>query len=137
MTREERTELIEHLQYSRSIGADYLITDKDVDEIIKALEQEPCDDAISRQAVFEIQAKYAEHMGATKYWQMRDDIRALPPVRPQEQTGHWIDDTKYGGTECSKCGKWYPHATIAKSEIKFCSECGAKMVEPKEKSDKV
>ena len=53
MTREKRTELIRHLRYNRSIGADYLITDEDADEIIKALEQEPCDDAISRQAAIE------------------------------------------------------------------------------------
>lgn len=39
MTREERTKLIRHLKYNRSIGADYLITDEDTDEIIKALEQ--------------------------------------------------------------------------------------------------
>ena len=50
------------------------------------------------------------------------------------KTGHWIDDIKYGGTEYSECGKWYPHATIAKSEIKYCSECGARMVEPQERS---
>lgn len=54
MTREERTELIRHLKYNRSIGADYLITDKDADEIIKALEQEPCEDAISRQSVLDM-----------------------------------------------------------------------------------
>ena len=46
MTKEERTELIKHLKYNRSIGADYIITDKDVDEIIKALEQEPILDKI-------------------------------------------------------------------------------------------
>lgn len=50
---------------------------------IEALEQEPCTDAISRQAVLEIQEKYAEHIGATKFWQMRDDIKALQPVTPQ------------------------------------------------------
>lgn len=45
MTREEkRTRLIRHLKYNRSIGADYLITDEDADEIIEALEQEPCED---------------------------------------------------------------------------------------------
>ncbi len=54
--------------------------------------------------------------------------RIQPSVTPQEpRKGHWIDDTKYGGTECSECGKWYPHATIAKIEIKYCSECSAKM----------
>lgn len=41
MTREKRTKLIRHLRYNRSIGADYLITDEDADEIIKALEQQP------------------------------------------------------------------------------------------------
>lgn len=39
MTREERTKLIKHLKYNRSIGADYTITDNEADEIIKALEQ--------------------------------------------------------------------------------------------------
>ena len=46
MTREERTKLIRYLKYNRSIGADYLLTDKDIDEIIKALEQEPILDKI-------------------------------------------------------------------------------------------
>ena len=40
MTREERTRLINHLKYNRSIGADYLITDEDAVEIIKALKQQ-------------------------------------------------------------------------------------------------
>lgn len=46
------------------------------------------DDLISRQAVLEIQAKYAEHVGATKFWQMRDDIKALPSVTPKQT--RWI-----------------------------------------------
>ena len=41
MTREKKEKLIRHLKYNREIGADYLITDEDADEIIKALEQEP------------------------------------------------------------------------------------------------
>jgi len=65
---------------------------------ISSLEQEPSGDLISRQAVLEIQAKYAEHIGATNFWQMRDDIKALPSVK-QERTGHWIDDEF--GTKCS------------------------------------
>ena len=40
MTREERrTKLLRHLKFNRNVGADYLITDEDVDEIIEALEQ--------------------------------------------------------------------------------------------------
>ncbi len=30
MTREEETKLIEHLEYSRSIGADYILTDDEI-----------------------------------------------------------------------------------------------------------
>ena len=51
MTREKKEKLIRHLKYNLEIGADYLVTDEDVVEIIKALEQpckEPCDDVISR-----------------------------------------------------------------------------------------
>ena len=42
------------------------------------------EDAISRQAVLEIQEKYAEHMGVTRFWKMCDDIKALPSIKPQE-----------------------------------------------------
>ena len=57
MTREERTKLIRHLKYNRSIGADYLITDKDADEIIKALEQQPCEDCV-RELIREFDHKH-------------------------------------------------------------------------------
>ena len=40
MTREEKLELINHLKYEHSIGADYTISDKEVDEILKALEKQ-------------------------------------------------------------------------------------------------
>lgn len=46
MTREEKEKLIQHLRYNMEIGADYLITDEDAVEIIKALEQEPVIDKI-------------------------------------------------------------------------------------------
>lgn len=50
------------------------------EEMVKILEQEPCEDAISRQAVLEVQAKYAECMSATSFWKMRDEIREVAPV---------------------------------------------------------
>ena len=40
MTREE---LIHHIRYSIDIDADITLTNEDGEEIIKALEQEPCD----------------------------------------------------------------------------------------------
>lgn len=90
------------------------------------LEQKPCEDAISRQVVLDIQAKYAKHMGATKFWQMRDDIKTLPSVKPQERTGHWIEkDYLRSGIvySCSKCGSFVHEKT------NFCPDCGANMSE--------
>ena len=50
---------------------------------------------------------------------------AIKALEQEPKTGHWIETD--GGVECDKCGKWYPHAPIAKNVIKFCCECGAKM----------
>ena len=103
----------------------------EVEEIMLPLEQQPCEDAISREAVLEIQIKYAEHMGATKYWQMRDDIRALPSVTPTRPTGKWIADvdrwgdivTTVNGYRCSECN------TFNADKDNFCPNCGARMEE--------
>lgn len=49
------------------------------DMAVKALEQEPCDDCISRQAVLDLIADYDLSMG-----QVVKGIHALPSVTPQE-----------------------------------------------------
>ena len=56
---------------------------------IEALEQQPCEDAISRQAALNVVHKYFEH-----YLQLNDDIcldglRSLPSIEPKEKT-EWI-----------------------------------------------
>lgn len=85
------------------------------------------DDCISRQAVLEIQAKYAEHIGATKFWQMRDDIKALPPVTPQPKTGSWIDNNN-STISCNYCHTWF-NKDNRYSYMHYCPNCGAKMAE--------
>lgn len=50
---------------------------------IKALEQEPCDDAISRQTVNEIKELMTDINGDTVYAVRMSDIRQLPPVNSQ------------------------------------------------------
>lgn len=47
-------------------------------------EQEPCEDAISRQAVLNIIDSDWKYEGMEEY------INELPPVTPQPKTGHWI-----------------------------------------------
>lgn len=100
-----------------------------LDIAIKALEQQPCEDVISRQEALNVVHKYFEH-----YLQLNDDIcldglRSLPSVTPKEKTGktgHWIDDEF--GSKCSCCDI---HTHLDKFDrpmkFKYCSMCGAKM----------
>jgi rubrerythrin len=141
MTREEVIEYMNTLYMALAVFPNQQISLGNVDEMkesvsmaIKALEQELCEDAISRQAVLEIQTKYAEHIGATKFWQMRDDIKALPSVTPQPKIGRWIADvdrwgdivTTVNGYRCSECNAFNT------DKDNFCPNCGAKMLEPQE-----
>lgn len=87
MTREEREELIKHLEYDRSIGADYLITDTDADEIIKALEQEPCEDAVSRKDCINAIENTDCELSPQAWKEITNNIMSLSPATPTEK---WI-----------------------------------------------
>lgn len=105
------------------------------EEIIKALEQEPCEDTVSRQAVldalrtcFDTYCVYDENNGTDyiDYDEAIDEVLDLPSVTPKQKIGRWIDD------KCSVCGKgiedlisspeWYRN-----EEPKFCPYCGIKL----------
>lgn len=122
---------------------------------IKTLKQEPCEDAISRQAVIDItweEPSYTDAMNVLT--EVRDKVKELPPVNQfkpiccpsmgidcencpayEPKTGHWIDDGQYaeGHSEhacrCSKCGYTYIGYT---DKYKDCPNCGAKMAEGSE-----
>lgn len=99
-------------------------------EEIEALEQQPCEDVISRQAVLDVlKDKWNIFSDANDAIQESiDTIEALPSVTPQSKTGNWIDD------KCSVCGKgtedlissreWYRN-----EDPKFCPFCGVKIKE--------
>ena len=96
-------------------------------------EQQPCEDAVSREAVINIVKLRWDY-----YKNCIEAIEKLPSVT--RQTGEWIllDECANSGYYCSRCQKklvkegWSD--TVKK--IKFCPNCGAKMVEPQERSDK-
>lgn len=98
---------------------------------IEELEQEPCEETISKKAVLDVLAKYDNDMKSDVYNEIFDSIDKLPPVNP-DKTGHWIDDGQYaeGHSEhvyrCSECGKTYI-GYIGK--YKECPDCGAKVDE--------
>jgi hypothetical protein len=83
-----------------------------------ALEQEPCEDTISRRAVLD---RMQMRMSGKELYKAVYD---LPPVTPKQRTGHWQDTA--GLYFCSECDCGYARA------YQFCPNCGAKMVEPQE-----
>ena len=126
MTREEA---IEVLQQDIPCEQDTDVIES-LEMAIKALAQEPCEDAISRQAVLEtlddMDNVLDEDRTIENYKELLKECYAvLPPVNPQPKTGHWIIKEN-GRVKCSKCLIVQPYSSI------FCPSCGTKMVEPQE-----
>ena len=115
----------------------------------KALEQEHCEDAISRQIISDYVESHIQEIN-TGYGDLNEHtnrilrmiveyIDKLPPVTPQPKTGQWIaSDISKEKYVCSECGGacwYYDHeGDVAKS--RYCPNCGAKMVEPQESKEK-
>ena len=133
MTREEAKscigtiEMLQRLAYNIHGVMDVIDADN-CKKIIKALEQEPCEDAISRYAVLEyIEASDAELGHSTENELVCQDIKEFPSVVPKPKTGHWIavenDEMETVGYYCSECD--LPMETEYRT--KFCPNCGKKM----------
>lgn len=138
MTREEAIEILRE----RDKNMEY-VTDNDSEAFkmaIKALEQEPCEDAISRQAVNKL-SKELVHITRDKadflcnFW---EGLQKLSPVTPQSKTGHWFYDKSIENWRCSECKEtpktmgYCDSANFMTDHFKFCNHCGVKMVEPQE-----
>lgn len=119
---------------------------KNIREIIdgnEVMKQEPCEDAISRQAVLEYIYNDLglgdEENGKDVERQMELEksykyVKSLKPVNPQTKTGHWIiEENVHYGTRtlrCSSCNTGFQFIR----EYKYCPNCGCRMVEPQERS---
>ena len=151
MTKEEAIEFLTEISYALgNMSVEYL-SEKDGEKMrdaIKILEQQPCDDCISRQAVEEmIKAEMPER----GMWEIEGDkegdkeketvcevcvdlmqkLSELQPVTPQPKTWKWevcevVDFGDWKGTEKYKCSKCGEKVGVFKSN--FCPNCGAKMV---------
>jgi hypothetical protein len=104
------------------------------DMAIKALEQQTCEDAVSRAAVLDI---FADNADATRpYSKTWEEVKALPSVNPQPKTGKWIDIMvgDMPAQACDQCNTFYPLAYTGGGH-KYCPNCGCRMVEPQERSE--
>jgi len=129
MTREEAIEVLKDIyNYTRF---DTYTTNEARTMAIKALEQEPCDDCVSRQAVLAIAGDSCLDLDSyedTK--EFCDAIKELPPVTPKREQGEWIEvhplqEDDGGAYMCSKCRCGHP--CIDPDYWKYCPNCGAEM----------
>ena len=92
--------------------------------------QEPCGDAISRQAVAQVLLKYAHSTEGKAFAEfLVSQINDLPSVTPQQRTGRWITShiPESMLCECSECG-----FTCGAYSFNYCPNCGCKMQEVEE-----
>lgn len=93
---------------------------------IKALEQEPCEDCISREQVFK----------CFTWTNTKDEvyrrIQELPPVTPQPKMGRWEyvqydNNPNIGNWHCSECRGICTEMHSIEDAYNYCPNCGAKM----------
>ena len=109
---------------------DLLLPTEDVltayDMAIKALEQQPCEDTISRQAAIDAVRTYYDDEYALAD-SIEELIEKLPSAQPEWKRGKWeiyvISMFDGEGCRCSECGlEGVPYWD-------FCPNCGANMRE--------
>ena len=146
MTREKA---IKHLGYVRDnnipISSDAFDA---LSMAISALEQpEPCEDAVSREALRKAMYHRAFETDGDTMWQsgcwvryraVEQVIKESPSVTPKRKTGKWeekaVSDEKvideWQSARCSACGKYHtaPYMYYF-NNYNFCPNCGARMTE--------
>lgn len=102
-------------------------------KLAEYLEQEPCEDAISREATLKPYNGLNDE-DTISVWLIRKNIEQQPPVTPQPKTGKWIDSPNGYFTHCSECGL-HGDKGIYK-HYGWCPKCGARMIELQESENK-
>ena len=97
---------------------------------VQALEQEPCEDCVSRGAIISMLSKVLRE-GYHPYldWeQVYDVINTSPSVYSKQKTGHWKNNGNGNGYikwHCSECNMLVRNSS--RPWYKHCPNCGARM----------
>lgn len=124
MTKKEAKEIMCKVTFYWELGEQTLTQNQineAIDLAIKALDQQPCEDAISRADVKKYLSAPDANGDRVIY---ESDLDLLSPITPQPKTGHWTrvtDKTGHLVWECDKCG-WQQRFST-----NFCPDCGARM----------
>ena len=110
-----------------------------VEAIIEVLEQEPCEDAVSRQAVIDMTGLSEWFDSSDSYNEFVIALSELPSVTPQNpRKGHWVkEESPFGwdghSYQCSECGRSIHLDTMVEdlTDYSYC-HCGAYMREVQE-----
>lgn len=130
MTREEAKDLLLNIS-AYDIDMQRGMAKKEAIEMaIEALEQEPCEDCISRQAAIGIIQNWLGSDTGYSWGEKNvmlctiDELRGLPSVST-EKTGRWINHSYYKDAYiCSACNTG---GNMVYKDFKYCPNCGAKM----------
>ena len=92
----------------------------------------PCGDTISRQAVIDELNKWDWQELYLPIHFKENIIDALPSVKQEPKTGHWIEKDGFDGDvyyDCSECGESWTtiEGTPWDNEWNYCPNCGARM----------
>lgn len=93
-----------------------------LDMAIKALEQQPCEDTISREDVRKLICQINDKYGySDRFHEFTERCLQLPSVTPQPKMGQWniLGDI----WECSRCESM----VVGYDGLNYCPNCGAKM----------
>ena len=102
------------------------------DDVLRALEQEPCKDKITewkkdfKEYVNALSMPRDDYKGIMEYI---DELPATSEPCKDTKTGYWING------KCTKCGNYAPFnfALLRYYPSEFCPHCGAKMEEEVER----
>ena len=93
------------------------------------IEQEPCEDAISRKKVLNTLFYNSDNnCEVVLNKELQDRIKSLPPVKPTRKKGKWIDImVGYMPVQaCDQCNTFYLLAYTG-GGYRYCPNCGAEM----------